>query len=226
MDNLFVRLVLGSLSMLPSSADRLHVLLSTSFGSTGVLATAGIRARSDDFLSCKLRSSEVSEVEARSVLARALFISIDWITWISAGALSVDNCFAASPKVPLVEGGIREFDVAYSRAFRCFQSVDLDMASQLGVHQYCTNCGKAPGDQAHLMAALSKFTPNPQWSRRRCPGGHWATAGVGVHTDVTAYPFLLRQYVATILLIMAAYTSKIMLCVHGGYIQMLLHLNN
>ena len=73
MDDHSVRLVLGSPSLLPSSAEPLHVLLTSSFGATGILAAAEILSHSDDLLSYKLQTLKVSETEARSSLARALF---------------------------------------------------------------------------------------------------------------------------------------------------------
>ena len=92
MDDLSLRLVLDSPSMLPSSAEPLHVLLSTSFSSIGVLATAEIQARSNDLLSCKLQFCKVTKVEAHTGLACALFINTDSITYISTAAL----CYTVS----------------------------------------------------------------------------------------------------------------------------------
>ena len=148
-----MRLVLGSPTLLPSSASPLHALLASSFGATGVLAAAEILSRSDDLLSCKLQSLKVSETEARSSLSRALFICVDSITYMASAARAVDNCFTALSKEAPNEGGISEFKVAYNRAFRCFKAAVLDMASQLGVHQYYSNYGSAIGDEANFISA-------------------------------------------------------------------------
>lgn len=193
-----MRLVLGSPSLLPSSALPLHALLASSFGPTGVLAAAEILSRSDDLLSCKLQSLTISETEARSSLARAMYISVDSITYMASSARAVDNCFAALPKVSPIEGGISDHRIAYARAFRCFKSAVIDMATQLGVHQYFANYGTQIGDELNFINSMTKFFSFPPMEP---PGGFWRAHGAGVQTDITAYPFLLGRYATTALLL-------------------------
>jgi uncharacterized membrane protein YgcG len=198
MDDHSIRLVLGSPSQLPSSVEPLQVLLSTSFGTAGVLAAAELRARSDNLLSCKLQTSTVSDVEARSGLARALFIITDSIAYVSSAALSVHNSLAPLPRVSAVEGSPSDFNVATNRIFRCFNSAILDMSTQLGVHQYYPNYGTADGDLANFVASLSAFTPFPEMEPEL---GHWIFSGLGVNTDVTAYPMLMARFSTTVRLL-------------------------
>ena len=198
MDDHSIRLVLGSPSQLPSSVEPLQVLLATSFGAVGVLAAAELRARSDNLLSCKLQASNVSDAEARSGLARALYIITDSITYISSAALSVHNSISTLSQVAPEGGGSSDFDVASARLFRCFNSAILDMSTQLGVHHYYPNYGTADGDLANFIESLAVFTPFPQMEPEV---GHWLFSGVGVNTDVTAYPMLMSRYATSVRLL-------------------------
>jgi hypothetical protein len=123
-----------------------------------------------------------------------MFISFDSITYIASAARAVDNCFAALSKVSPMEGGLSDFQVAYSRAFRCFKSSVLDMATQLGVHQYFSNYGNQLGDEENFINSMTKFISFPPMEP---PGGFWKAHGAGVQTDITAYPFLMNRYGTT-----------------------------
>ena len=93
MDEESARLVFGLPVQLPASALGLHQLLST-LDASGITAAGELMTRSDALSACPLQPSSVSLDEARSSIARALFISTDSIAFSCSASYSIHRIFS------------------------------------------------------------------------------------------------------------------------------------
>ena len=197
MDEERARLVLGLPVQLPASALGLHQVLST-LGDSGVSAASELMNRSDALSACSLQPSSVSLAEARSSIARALFISTDSIAFSCAASYSIHGILANLSEVSTSTKDASPRRTTFMRAFRCFCSTVTDTARTLGVAAYFSDLTGSDSDRILFEGSLSSYAPFPTMETEI---DHWTTAGVNAQTDITAYPLLLNRYSAVPLLL-------------------------
>jgi hypothetical protein len=196
MDENRAKFVLGLSSQLPASAHGLHQLLLT-MGASGVSAAGELIQRCDALNLCSLQPTTVSLEEATSSIARALFIGTDSIAFSSSASLGIYRVLNTfSDDAP--EGSISLRRATFNRFFRCFCSTVVDASQALGLTAYFPNFNGEDEDRELFTQVLTSFTPFPIMEPE---GGHWASVGVNVQTDVTAYPLLLKRYSAILRLL-------------------------
>ena len=197
MDEDRARLVLGLPVQLPASALGLHQVLST-LGDSGVSAASELMNRSDALSACSLQPSSVSLAEARSSIARALFISTDSIAFICSASYSVHSIISNLSEIAVSSKEASPRRTTFLRAFRCFCSTVTDMARTLGVSAYFSDLTGSDSDRILFEGSLSSYAPFPTMETEV---DHWTAAGVNAQTDITAYPLLLNRYSAVPLLL-------------------------
>ena len=161
MDEERARLTLGLPLQLPASALGLHQLLVSLGSSCSGVATAGeFMSRSDALSFCSLQPSSVSLEEARSSIARALFLGTDSIAYSSSashGVLLVLNTISDEP----VGDSVSPRQAAFMHAFRCFCSTVIDTARALRLTIYFPDFTGSDDDQTLFGEFLSSLTPFP-----------------------------------------------------------------